>query len=140
MLNNLTRPRKDPANPFDAEWIGGSEKTTQLARLAKWPSAEGQRVFATEWNSSALVKAATRSGRKKSSLAPMTFSLPYATEYADRRRDGLHAPRRHRSSAGEAAELPGQQRRESPIGRHEQAHADIAASSPLVIGPPLPPS
>ena len=54
-------------------------KTTQLGLLAKWLSAEGHRVFVTEWNSSALVKAATKTGKKKNALTPMTFSLLHAT-------------------------------------------------------------
>jgi dTMP kinase len=41
-------------------------------------------VFVTEWNSSALVKAATKTGKKKNSLTPMTFSLLHATDFADR--------------------------------------------------------
>ena len=59
-------------------------KTTQLGLLAKWLSAEGHRVFVTEWNSSALVKAATKTGKKKNALTPMTFSLLHATDFADR--------------------------------------------------------
>jgi dTMP kinase len=47
-------------------------------------SAEGHRVFVTEWNSSALVKAATKTGKKKNALTPMTFSLLHATDFADR--------------------------------------------------------
>jgi dTMP kinase len=66
------------------EGIDGSGKTTQLALLAKWLSAAGRPVFVTEWNSSALVKAATKSGKKKNSLTPMTFSLLHATDFADR--------------------------------------------------------
>jgi dTMP kinase len=38
----------------------------------------------TEWNSSALAKAATRTGKKKNALTPMTFSLLHATDFADR--------------------------------------------------------
>ena len=41
-------------------------------------------MFVTEWNSSALVKAATKSGKKKNALTPMTFSLLHATDFADR--------------------------------------------------------
>lgn len=41
-------------------------------------------MFVTEWNSSALVKAATKSGKKKNTLTPMTFSLLHATDFADR--------------------------------------------------------
>ena len=66
------------------EGIDGSGKTTQLALLAKWLSAAGHPVFVTEWNSSALVKAATKTGKKKNSLTPMTFCLLHATDFADR--------------------------------------------------------
>ena len=66
------------------EGIDGSGKTTQLALLAKWLSAAGHPVVLTEWNSSALVKAATKSGKKQNSLTPMTFSLLHATDFADR--------------------------------------------------------
>ncbi len=38
----------------------------------------------TEWNSSTLVKAATKAGKKKNVLTPMTFSLLHATDFADR--------------------------------------------------------
>jgi dTMP kinase len=41
-------------------------------------------VVLTEWNSSALVKAATKAGKKKNALTPMTFSLLHATDFADR--------------------------------------------------------
>ena len=64
------------------EGIDGSGKTTQLALLAKWLSAAGHPVFVTEWNSSALVKAATKTGKKQNSLTPMTFSLLHATDLA----------------------------------------------------------
>jgi dTMP kinase len=66
------------------EGIDGSGKTTQLALLAKWLTASGLRVFVTEWNSSALVKAATKTGKKKNALTPTTFSLLHATDFADR--------------------------------------------------------
>ncbi len=66
------------------EGIDGSGKTTQLALLAKWLKAAGHPVFQTEWNSSALVKAATKTGKKKNALTPMTFSLLHATDFADR--------------------------------------------------------
>jgi dTMP kinase len=84
MLNNLERKHEYSGKLFVVEGIDGSGKTTQLALLAKWLSAEGHRVFVTEWNSSALVKAATKSGKKKNALTPMTFSLLHATDFADR--------------------------------------------------------
>ena len=84
MLNNLTTPHEYRGKLFVVEGIDGSGKTTQLALLAKWLSSSGHPVFVTEWNSSALVKAATKSGKKKNSLTPMTFSLLHATDFADR--------------------------------------------------------
>src|SRR5262245_2872990 len=84
MLNNLTTPHDYPGKLFVVEGIDGSGKTTQLALLAKWLKSAGHPVFMTEWNSSALVKAATKTGKKKNSLTPMTFSLLHATDFADR--------------------------------------------------------
>src|SRR3954447_1632966 len=84
MLNTLKTPHEYPGKLFVVEGIDGSGKTTQLSLLAKWLASTGQRVFVTEWNSSALVKAATKSGKKKNTLTPMTFSLLHATDFADR--------------------------------------------------------
>jgi len=84
MLNNLTTPHEYPGKLIVVEGIDGSGKTTQLGLLAKWLVAAGYRVSVTEWNSSALVKAATKAGKKKNALTPMTFSLLHATDFADR--------------------------------------------------------
>ena len=92
MLNNLMQPHEYPGKLFVVEGIDGSGKTTQLGLLAKWLVAEGHRVFVTEWNSSALVKAATKTGKKKNALTPMTFSLLHATDFADRLLDKIIPP------------------------------------------------
>jgi dTMP kinase len=84
MLDTLTTPHTYPGRLFVVEGIDGSGKTTQVGLLAKWLTASGHRVFMTEWNSSALVKAATKAGKKKNALTPMTFSLLHATDFADR--------------------------------------------------------
>ena len=84
MLTTLHTPHAHPGRLLVVEGIDGSGKTTQLALLAKWLTAAGHRVFVTEWNSSALVKAATKMGKKKNALTPMTFSLLHATDFADR--------------------------------------------------------
>lgn len=84
MLNRLVTPHSYPGRLFVVEGIDGSGKTTQLGLLAKWLTASGHRVFVTEWNSSALVKAATKTGKRKNALTPMTFSLLHATDFADR--------------------------------------------------------
>lgn len=84
MLNTLNTPHNYPGRLFVVEGIDGSGKTTQLGLLAKWLAASGRKVFVTDWNSSALVKAATKAGKKKNQLTPMTFSLLHATDFADR--------------------------------------------------------
>lgn len=84
MLNTLTTEHDYPGKLIVVEGIDGSGKTTQLGLLAKWLAASGHRVSVTEWNSSALVKAATKAGKKKNALTPMTFSLLHATDFADR--------------------------------------------------------
>src|SRR5947199_7302644 len=84
MLNNLSAPHEYPGKLFVVEGIDGSGKTTQLGLLAKWLKSAGHPVFQTEWNSSALVKAATKAGKKKNALTPTTFSLLHATDFADR--------------------------------------------------------
>jgi dTMP kinase len=84
MLNTLTTPHSYPGKLLVVEGIDGSGKTTQLGLVAKWLAAAGHRVFVTEWNSSALAKAATKTGKKQNALTPMTFSLLHATDFADR--------------------------------------------------------
>jgi dTMP kinase len=84
MLNTLTTPHQYAGRLIVVEGIDGSGKTTQLGLLAKWLASAGRPVIVTEWNSSTLVKAATRAGKKKNLLTPTTFSLLHATDFADR--------------------------------------------------------
>jgi dTMP kinase len=84
MLNRLATPHTYPGRLLVVEGIDGSGKTTQLGLLGKWLTASGHKVVVTEWNSSALVKAATKAGKKQNALTPMTFSLLHATDFADR--------------------------------------------------------
>lgn len=84
MHTTLTTPHTYRGKLIVVEGIDGSGKTTQLTLLAKWLAAAGHRVFITEWNSSDLVKAATKAGKKKNALTPTTFSLLHATDFADR--------------------------------------------------------
>jgi dTMP kinase len=84
MLNTLTTPHQYPGRLIVVEGIDGSGKTTQLGLLAKWLASSDRPVLVTEWNSSTLVKAATKAGKKKNLLTPTTFSLLHATDFADR--------------------------------------------------------
>jgi dTMP kinase len=66
------------------EGVDGSGKSTQAYLLHKHLEAQGCRVFFSAWNSSAIVKGATRRGKKQNLLTPTTFSLVHATDFADR--------------------------------------------------------
>ena len=66
------------------EGLDGSGKSTQISLLRRWMELENLRVFFTEWNSSSIVRRATRRGKKEQTLTPTTFSLIHTTDFADR--------------------------------------------------------
>jgi dTMP kinase len=80
--NKTARPH--PGALIVAEGIDGSGKSTQLYLLRRWLEVSGYRVHFTEWNSSPLIRSATRRGKKKRLLTPSTFSLIHAADFADR--------------------------------------------------------
>jgi dTMP kinase len=73
-----------PGKLFVVEGIDGSGKSTQLDLLRKWLIGEGYCVAFSEWNSSPVVRATTKRGKKKQLLSPTTFSLIHAADFADR--------------------------------------------------------
>jgi dTMP kinase len=73
-----------PGKLFIVEGIDGSGKSTQLDLLSKWLIGQGYCVAFSEWNSSPLVKATTKLGKKKQMLTPSSFSLIHAADLADR--------------------------------------------------------
>lgn len=66
------------------EGLDGSGKSTQVYLLKRWLELSGHRVSLTEWNSSVLVKSATKKGKKAQTLTPSTFSLIHCTDFSDR--------------------------------------------------------
>ncbi len=66
------------------EGIDGSGKSTQLYLLKRWLELNGYRIYFTEWNSSPLVKSATKRGKTRRLLTPTTFSMLHAADLADR--------------------------------------------------------
>lgn len=73
-----------PGKLIAVEGLDGSGKSTQIHLVYQWLQGLGCRVHFTEWNSSELVKEATKKGKKKQLLTPTTFSLVHATDFADR--------------------------------------------------------
>ena len=80
----MTNPLRYPGKLIAVEGLDGSGKSTQIYLLKRWMEMQGLKVFFTEWNSSVLVKDATRKGKKRQLLTPTTFSLVHCTDFADR--------------------------------------------------------
>ena len=82
---NIPAPKREyPGALIVVEGIDGSGKSTQLYLLKRWLEIRGYRIHFTEWNSSPLVKSATRRGKQRRLLTPTTFSLLHAADFADR--------------------------------------------------------
>tara|TARA_B100000959_G_scaffold271209_1_gene319092 strand:+ start:293 stop:1033 length:741 start_codon:yes stop_codon:yes gene_type:complete len=66
------------------EGMDGSGKSTQAKLLYHWLRAKGLPVYHTEWNSSRIVKEATKIGKSSRRLLPITFHMVHAADFADR--------------------------------------------------------
>lgn len=84
MARSFDKPHGFSGRLIIVEGIDGSGKSTQLQLLHKWLLSQGHQVFFTEWNSSALVNATIKHGKKKNLLTPTTFSVLHVTDFADR--------------------------------------------------------
>ncbi|MGE5246945.1 MAG: dTMP kinase, partial [Verrucomicrobiota bacterium] len=53
-------PNDTPGKLIAVEGLDGSGKSTQVYLIKRWLELSGYKVFFTEWNSSAIVREATR--------------------------------------------------------------------------------
>lgn len=80
----MSEKGREPGVLIAVEGLDGSGKSTQIHLLYQWLAGLRLRVYFSEWNSSSLVRGATRRGKKRQLLTPTTFSLIHATDFADR--------------------------------------------------------
>lgn len=73
-----------PGKLIAVEGLDGSGKSTQIYLVKRWLELRNLKVLFTEWNSSVIVKGATKKGKKRNLLTPTTFSLIHCTDFADR--------------------------------------------------------
>ena len=73
-----------PGKLIAVEGLDGSGKSTQIYLLKRWLELQNMKVSFTEWNSSTIVKDATKRGKKDQLLTPTTFCLIHCTDFAHR--------------------------------------------------------
>lgn len=78
------KPNPHKGKLIAVEGLDGSGKSTQIYLIKRWLELSGIKVYFTEWNSSVIVKKATKRGKKQNLLTPTTFSLIHCTDFADR--------------------------------------------------------
>jgi len=66
------------------EGTDGVGRTTQMARLKQWLEVQGYGVIETGWTRSELMSETIMAAKAGHSLNQLTFSLLYATDFADR--------------------------------------------------------
>ena len=83
-LMNRNTPDRTAGTLIAVEGLDGAGKSTQVRILKEWLEHRGASVYLSEWNSSPLVRDATRIGKREHLLTPTTFSLIHCTDFADR--------------------------------------------------------
>ena len=73
-----------PGRLIAVEGLDGSGKSTQIYLAKRWLELQRIKVFFSEWNSSKLVRNATKKGKKDNLLTATTFSLIHCTDFMDR--------------------------------------------------------
>ncbi|OGI01373.1 MAG: dTMP kinase [Candidatus Melainabacteria bacterium GWF2_37_15] len=73
-----------PGLLISIEGTDGAGRTTQIERLRSWLAIEGYGVVISEWKTSSLIANAIDLAKERNLLHAYTFSLLYASDFADR--------------------------------------------------------
>lgn len=87
MKNYHKRTSEDKGYPgllIAIEGTDGAGRSTQIERLRQWLAIEGYGVVVSEWKTSGLIAKAIDQAKEKNLLHAYTFSLLYASDFADR--------------------------------------------------------
>lgn len=73
-----------PGLLISIEGTDGAGRTTQIEQLRNWLAIEGYGVIISEWKTSRLIAKAIDQAKERNLLHAYTFSLLYASDFADR--------------------------------------------------------
>lgn len=79
-----TPPHGLPGTLIVVEGLDRSGRSTQIDRLTEWLNRRGSDVVRTDWSTSLHISKAIHKAKAEGALRPITFSLFYAADFADR--------------------------------------------------------
>jgi dTMP kinase len=77
-------PHGLPGTLIVVEGVDRSGRSTQIERLTEWLDRRGVDVVRTDWSTSPHISKAIHKAKEEGTLRPITFSLFYAADFADR--------------------------------------------------------
>ena len=77
-------PHGLPGTLIVVEGVDRSGRSTQIARLVEWLEGRGVQPVRTDWSTSPHISKAIHKAKAEGALRPITFSLFYAADFADR--------------------------------------------------------
>jgi len=82
--NSLTEPLRRPGTLVVIEGGDRSGRSTQIQLLARWFERQDIAFILTDWSTSPHISKAIHKAKSEGALRPITYSLFYATDFADR--------------------------------------------------------
>ncbi len=82
--NASISPHGMPGTLIVVEGVDRSGRSTQIDRLTEWLAGRGIDAVRTDWSTSPYISKAIHKAKAEGALRPITFSLFYAADFADR--------------------------------------------------------